>query len=113
MRAMQAVTKARGRNVANGDRLKTKHEWNDMGDGDGRNRPQMAGDASNDSRALTGDDITKYRALVAHKTDQISSSRQCRYVVRWQDHPFVTWIVSKIPRWEAASRVLVPLAAEL
>ena len=36
-----------------------------MGDGDGRNRPQMAGDDANDSPALTGGDITKYRALVA------------------------------------------------
>ena len=33
--------------------------------------------------------------VVCHKTDQISSSRQCRYVVRWQNHQCVTWNVSR------------------
>ena len=36
-----------------------------MSDGDDRDRPQMAGDDANDSQALTGGDITKYRAPVA------------------------------------------------
>ena len=35
-----------------------------MSDGDDRDRRQMAGDDANDSQALTGGDITKYRALV-------------------------------------------------
>ena len=52
-------------------------------------------DDANDSQALTGGDITKYRALVAsvtcHKTDQISSLRQCKKVVRWQTHQCLTW----------------------
>ena len=45
--------------------MRTEHEWDGMGDGDGRNRPQMAGNDANDSQALTGGDITRYRALVA------------------------------------------------
>ena len=36
-----------------------------MGDSDDRDRPRMAGDDANDSQALTGGDITKYRASVA------------------------------------------------
>ena len=43
----------------------TKREWDGMGDGDGRNRPQMARDDANDSQALTGGDVTRYRARVA------------------------------------------------
>ena len=42
-----------------------KHERDDVNDGDDRNRPQMADDDANDSQALTGGDITRYRALVA------------------------------------------------
>ena len=41
-----------------------KHEWDGMRDGDDRERPQMAGNDANDSQALTGGDITNYRALV-------------------------------------------------
>ena len=44
---------------------RTKHEWDGMSDGDDRARPQMADDNANDSQALTGGDITRYRALVA------------------------------------------------
>ena len=36
-----------------------------MNNGDDRERPQMADDDDNDSQALTGGDITRYRALVA------------------------------------------------
>ena len=41
----------------------TEHEWDGMSDGDDRDRPQMAGDDANDSQALTGGDITKYRSF--------------------------------------------------
>ena len=56
----------------------------------------MADDDANDSQTLTGGDITggditQYRALVA----RISSSPQCRIVVRWQNHRCVTWSVSR------------------
>ena len=43
----------------------TKHVWDDVSEGDDRYRPQMADDDDNDSQALTGGDITRYRALVA------------------------------------------------
>ena len=36
-----------------------------MSEGDDRYRPQMEGDDDNDSQALAGGDITRYRALVA------------------------------------------------
>ena len=49
----------------------TKHEWDDVSEGDDRYRPQMADDDDNDRQALTGGDITRYRALVA----RISSTR--------------------------------------
>ena len=42
---------------------RTEHEWNDVNNGDDRDRPQMADD--NDSQALTGGDNTRCRALVA------------------------------------------------
>ena len=50
---------------------RTKHEWDDAGDGDDKNGVQMTHDErnerddTNDSQALTGGDITKYRALEA------------------------------------------------
>ena len=43
----------------------TKHEWDDVSEGDDRYLPQMADDDDNDSQALTGGDITRYRAHVA------------------------------------------------
>ena len=52
------MTKARETTDANKDRLRA------MSDGDDRDRPQMAGDDAIDSQALTGGDITMYRALV-------------------------------------------------
>ena len=64
MRAVQDVTKARARTDANRDKLKPS-TWDGMGDGDGRNRPQMASDDVNDSQALTGGDITMHRVRVA------------------------------------------------
>ena len=36
----------------------TKHKWNDMGDGDGRDGPQMASDDVKDSQALARGDIS-------------------------------------------------------
>ena len=42
----------------------TEH-WNNENDGGDRDRPQMTDDDANDSQALTGGDITRYRAFVA------------------------------------------------
>ena len=41
-------------------RGQTKYRWNDMND-----RPRMVDDDATDSQALTGGDVTRYRALVA------------------------------------------------
>ena len=46
-------------------RIQTGLKWNDVNNGDDRNRPQMADDDDNDSHALTGGNITRYGALAA------------------------------------------------
>ena len=46
-------------------RGQTKHRWDDVNDDDDKDRPRMADDDANDSQALTGGDVTRYRALVA------------------------------------------------
>ena len=46
----------------------TQYDRDDAGDGDDKNRVQMTNDErddANDGQAVTGGDITKYRALVA------------------------------------------------
>ena len=46
----------------------TKHDWDDAGDGDDENSVQMTNDErddANDSQALRGGDLTKFRAFVA------------------------------------------------
>ena len=45
--------------------MQAKHRWHDVNDDDDKDRPRMAGDDANDSQALPGGDITRYRALVA------------------------------------------------
>ena len=54
--------KARGENRCG--RGQTKYRWNDMNDDDNRDRPRMVDDDAIDSQALTGGDVTRYRALV-------------------------------------------------
>ena len=46
-------------------RGQTKYRRNDVNDDDTRSRPRMVDDDAIDSQALTGGDITRYRALVA------------------------------------------------
>ena len=88
---------SKGRNRCGQGQTRAKHEWDGMSDGGDRDRPQMAGDVANDSQALTSDDITKYRehllheSAICHKTNQISSLRQCKYAVRWQTRQRLTW----------------------
>ena len=78
----------------------------------------MADGDANDSQALTGDDITWYRALVARISHQsqyrpdlkFASMQVCCVLAK----PSVCKACQedrKIPRWEAESKVLVPLAA--
>ena len=63
MRTSQERMEARERINVDRDRPQTEHEW-DLKNGDDRDRPQMADDEENDSQALTGGDIMRYRALV-------------------------------------------------
>ena len=46
-------------------RGQTKYRWNDMNGDDNRDRPRMVDDNAIDSQALTGGNVTRYRALVA------------------------------------------------
>ena len=91
---------SKGENQCEQGQRQTKHDWDDAGDGDDENSVQMTNDErddANDSEALRGGDLTKFRAFVARISylsqdiDQISSLRQCKYVVRWQTHQRLTW----------------------
>ena len=50
-----------------------------------------------DSQAVTsrGTEHLLHESAACHKTDQISSSHQWRYVVRWHNRQCVTWSVSR------------------
>ena len=82
-------------------RGQTKYRWNDMNDDDNRDRPRMVDDDAIDSQALTGGDVTRYRALVARISylsqdrPDLSSSQQCRYAVRCPTPQCVTRNVSR------------------
>ena len=59
---------SKGENHCEQGQRHTKHDLDDAGDGDDKNRVQMTNDErddANDSQALTGGDIAKYRAIVA------------------------------------------------
>ena len=68
MRTMQEVLEASEKTQREPGQRQTKHDWDDAGDGDDKNRVQLKNDEHDDvnnSQALTHGDITKYRALVA------------------------------------------------
>ena len=71
-----------------------------MNDDDNRDRPRMVDDDAIDSQALTGADVTRYRALVAG-VSYLSQDRPdlkfaaCRYAVRWPSPQCVTRNVSR------------------
>ena len=105
------------------EQVPTKHDWDDAGEGDDKNRVQMTNDErdeENDTQALTGGDITKYRSLVPRisclaqdRPDLKFAAMQvcCAMVTRQR----LTWNGSRgleVLSWEAAIRVLVPLATE-
>ena len=89
----------KGENQCEQGQRQTKHDWDNTGDGDDKNRVQMTNnerDNANDSQALTV--VTSrstehlWRASdTCHKIDQISSWRQCKYDVRWQTRQRLTW----------------------
>ena len=56
--------KARGEHQRGQGQIQTEHKWDGV-NSDDRDRPQMADDDDNDSQALTGVNITRYRALAA------------------------------------------------
>ena len=55
----------RERNRCGRGQTQTEHEWDDVNDVDCKDKPQMTDDDDNDSQALTGGDIKRYRAVVA------------------------------------------------
>ena len=54
------MMKERSENRRGRRQAQTKHEWDDVSEGDDRYRPQMEDDDDNDSQALAGGDITRY-----------------------------------------------------
>ena len=76
----------------------------------------MADDDANDSQALTGGDITRYRALVARISHlsqdrpdlKFASMRVCCAVAE----PSMRQENWQVPRRQVKSEVLVPLATE-
>ena len=102
-------------------RGQTKSRWDDVNDDDNRDRPWMADNDAIDGQALTGGDITRYRALVARisylsqdRPDlKFASMRVCCANAKPIDagHRMrqENW---QVPRRQAKSEVLVPLAQE-
>ena len=90
----------KGENRCEQGQTQTKHEWDGMGDGDKRNRLQMAGYDGNDSHSKVGD-VTKYRALCS--THQFLVTRPTRSQVRInagmlcdsKNHLCVIWNMSR------------------
>ena len=98
-----------------------KRRWDDMNDDDNRDRPGMADDDVIDSRALTGGDITRDRALrctnqllvtrPSRPQDRIDAGMLCdgKTIDAELGMRQENW---QVPRRQAESEVLVPLATE-
>ena len=102
-------------------RGQTKYRWNDMNDDDNRDRPWTVDDDAIDSQALTGGDVTRYRALLARisymSQDRPDLKFAAMQVCCTMANPTVrdskrVKRIGKIPRWQTESKVLVPLAAK-
>ena len=63
--ATEEKDEGKGEHQRGQGQIQTEHEWNDVNNGDDTDRPQTADDDDNDSQALTGGKITRYRALAA------------------------------------------------
>ena len=111
---------SKGENRCGQGQAGTKHKWEDVNDDD-RVRLQMADDDANDIQALTGGDITQYRAFAA----RISYLSQDRPDLKFPSmqaccamaNPAVrdserVKRIGRYLRWQAESKVLVPLAAQ-
>ena len=102
-----------------------KKKENNAGDGDDKNRVQMTNDErddANDSQALTGGDITKYRALVA-RISHLSQDQPGLHIAAMQvccamANPSASGLGTRQEDWKVSrggsreAEVLVPLAAE-
>ena len=98
------------RNDADRGQTQTKHEWDGTSDGDDRDRPQVADDDASDSKGLTGARISN---LSQDRPDlKFASTHVCCAKAKpsVRDMERVKRIVRY--RWDAESKVLVPLAAE-
>ena len=79
-RRKEDIARSNGSKVENQceqGQCQTKHDWGDAGDDDDKKRVQMTSDERdgvNDSQALAGGDITKYRAL-AGRISYLSQDR--------------------------------------
>ena len=89
MSATHGVDESKEEDRREKGQTQTNHEWDGMSDGDDRDRPQMAGDDADDTQART--EHLSHGSATCHKTDQISSSHQCKSVVRCQVHLCLTW----------------------
>ena len=88
-----AVDRKKGNN-ARGDETKwrtcgeqgqpgTPHDWDDESDRSGRRGAQMTSDGESDSEALTGGDITLYRALLAHVSYRSQDRPVLQFASMW------------------------------
>ena len=101
-RAVERRDESKGKNPCG--RGQTKRRWDDVNDDDNRDRPRMADDDAIDSQALTGGDITRYGALVARISYLLCDGKtiDAGHGMRQEN-----W---QVPRLQAKSDVLVPLA---
>ena len=118
---LQEVVEARGRTECEQGQCQTKHDWDDAGDGDDKNRVQMTNDErddANESQALAGGDITKYRANVAgtrYLTQDRPDLKCATLQVCAMSIPSVSDLERfkrKVSREEAANRVPAPMATK-
>ena len=77
---------SKGENHCEQGQRQTKHDWDDAGDGDDKNKVQVNNGERNDAN-----DSQAHASVTGRKTDQISSLRQCKYAVRWQNRQRLTW----------------------
>ena len=95
-------------------RTQSKHEWDYVNESDSGHQPQMIDDDTSDSRALTGGDITRHRALVARiRSLSRPDLNQVRFdAIVLRNGQARTAGHGACQDGKAASEVLVPLAAE-
>ena len=104
--AVERTDESKGENRCG--RGQTKRRWDDVNDDDSEDRPRMADDDAIDSQALTGGDITRYRALVA-RISYLSQDRPDFKFASMRDMECVKRI-GRYLRRASQERSVVPLA---